>query len=82
MRVSKWIERAHPCPTRSTVANILALAEFGGAGVEKMWGRAAKGLHGIVAVHEVEDMAYLQRSPTGRTIARTNDASGSSSQLH
>ena len=51
------VERARPCPTRSTVANILALAEFGGAGVEKMGGRVVKGLRGIVAVHEVEGLA-------------------------
>ena len=81
MRVSKWIERAHPCPTRSTVANIFAMPEFGGAGVEKKGGRAAKGLRGIVAVHEVEGLAYLQKSPTGRTILSTCGG-GTSSQSH
>ena len=78
MRVSKWIERAHPSPTRSTVANILALAEFGGAGVKEVRGRAVKGLRGGVVVHEVEGLAYLHRSPTGRTIARMCGGSGTS----
>ena len=49
---------------------------------EKVWGRAVKVLRGIVTLHEVEGLAYLQRSPTGRTIARKNDASGTSSQSH
>ena len=40
-----------------------------GAGVEKMGGRAFKGLRGVVTGHEMEGAAYLQRSPTGQTIA-------------
>ena len=55
---------------------------FGPGRIWRGRGCAVKGLRGIVAVHEVEGMAYLQRSRTGRTIARTNDASGSSSQSH
>ena len=45
-------------------------------------GHPVKGLWGIVAVHKVEGLAYLQKSPTGRTIVRTSDAGGTSSQSH
>ena len=47
-------------------------------GGKEVRGRAVKGLRGAVVVHEVEGLAYLHRSPTGRTIARMCGGSGTS----